>query len=196
MERHLSVDLQLEPAACILGALAVLVLPLRWLTGAVTAAAFHELCHYAALRLCGIRVNRLSVGAGGTIMETDPIPAGKQLACALAGPAGSLFLLLFARWIPVVSLCGLVQGVYNLLPLYPFDGGRVLRCILDLMDLPRKESVIKAVERSFVFMIICLGLYGWIKLKLGVWVFLTALVFLQKTILRKIPCKDGPQRVQ
>ncbi|MBQ8768996.1 MAG: M50 family metallopeptidase [Oscillospiraceae bacterium] len=114
----------------------ILILPLRWILAAVIAAAFHEVCHALAVYFCGGKVRRLSVGNRGAVMHADELPAVKALICILAGPAGSLLLLLLVRWIPRIALCALLQGFYNLLPIYPLDGGRAVRCLLDMKNRP------------------------------------------------------------
>lgn len=119
----------ISPSACILTALTILLLPLRWIICVILAAAFHEWCHYIAVKLCGGRVETLSVGNRGAVLYADDMSALKTLICTLAGPMGSLFLVLFIRWIPRIALCAMVQGLYNLIPIYPLDGGRAIRCI-------------------------------------------------------------------
>jgi hypothetical protein len=65
----------------------------------------------------------------------------------VAGPAGSFLLLFVARWLPLVAICGFIQGSYNLLPLGTMDGGRVVACLLrvwcsekaELLIMPRVE---------------------------------------------------------
>ncbi len=69
-------------------------------------------------------------------MRADGMSSGKSVICILSGPMGSLLLFLFVRWIPRIAFCGLLQGIYNLLPIYPLDGGRVVRCMLDLKNRP------------------------------------------------------------
>lgn len=113
-----------------LGSMALLVLPLRWVFGVFIAAMVHELFHCFAVIFCGGQVLSLSFGAFGAKIEATSMSAGREALCALAGPVGSFSMLLIARHFPEAALCGLIQGAYNLIPLYPMDGGRVLKFLL------------------------------------------------------------------
>ena len=119
----------LEGSVCVLWAVLLLTLPLPWVLGAILAGAFHEFCHLAALIMTGTTVHSIHIGLRGAKIETEPMDPGTELICAAAGPIGSLFLLLFLRQIPRIALCAAVQGIFNLLPWYPMDGGRILRCL-------------------------------------------------------------------
>lgn len=188
---------QASGAACILGALLLLVLPLKWLAAASAAAVFHEVCHLAAVKLCGGGIRRMIVGGWGARMEVGPMSRGRELLCALAGPAGGLLLLLFADWIPRTAVCAAFQSVYNLLPMYPLDGGRALRCGADLLLPPDKAYLLCIwAERVCKCAVVLLGVYGTVVLKLGLLPGMAAFFILMKTNPVKIPCKEGFQGVQ
>lgn len=133
----------LDARTCILWAVLVLTLPLPWLLSAMLAAVFHELCHLAALALTGTAVHSVHVGIRGIRLEAGPMEPGAELISAAAGPAGSLLLLLFLRQIPRIAICAACQGLFNLLPFYPLDGGRILRCIHGLLGAVHEKDLAK-----------------------------------------------------
>ena len=188
---------QITPGACIGAALLLLLLPLKWLVAALFAACIHELCHYAALRLCRARPKKLAIGANGTSMEIGVLSYGKELLCALAGPLGSISLLFVGRLFPRIALCGAFHGLYNLLPLYPLDGGRALHCGARLLLPPNTADMVCAATEAICLGAICLtALYGTVCLHLGLLPLCFALLLLIKGKKVKFPCKRGPLRVQ
>lgn len=181
----------------ILLALTFLVLPLRWVLAVIIAGAFHELCHYGAVRLCGGNVRALHAGFCGARMEVSGLTAGKELLCALAGPAGSLSLLFVARWLPRTAICGGFHAIFNLLPVYPLDGGRALRCWMAILLPPKAgERFCQAVEGLCLCAIVLLGIYGSFFLHLGFLPIMVALSVVIRVFSRKTPCKPGGFSVQ
>ena len=110
-------------------ALMLLLFPLGLLAGILLAALIHECGHLIAVRLTGGRVLAIRLHAGGARIETAPMEPGKAAVCALAGPGAGALTIFAWRFFPEMALAGLVQTVFNLLPIYPLDGGRVVRNI-------------------------------------------------------------------
>lgn len=173
----------------ITGALWLLVLPLRWLLAALTAALFHELCHVAAVAALGGSISGIGAGRNGAKLEAGGLSASKQLICTLAGPIGGLLLMFAARWVPAVAICGLVQSVYNLLPIWPLDGGQALDVLLRMVLSPRSARKIRVtVERMVLIFLCAAALYGSIVLKMGLLpVFVPLAVILKKNSLQTRP---------
>ena len=120
------------PGAYFAAAAGMLLLPLKWLAGGVISAAFHECCHLAVLNWFQIPVRQIRIGFGGARITTGLMTPIQELLCAVAGPLGSFCMILFVRLFPELGLLGLMQGLFNLLPFYPLDGGRILHSIFIL----------------------------------------------------------------
>lgn len=124
----------------------------HFVVAAVTSILFfgsvllHELGHaYAALRTgTGVRSITLFIFGGVAQLEDEPQTPGAALRVALAGPAVSLLLaLLFgALWLldqrvpwlaapsAYLARINLLLALFNMIPGYPLDGGRVLQAIV------------------------------------------------------------------
>ena len=175
---------EVTPGFCILWAFLILTLPPGFLAAAVFAALVHEAFHAGAVRLWGGRILGMTLGAGGMVMEVTAMDPGRELVCALAGPAGSLLLTFLPA--PTAALCGLCQGLFNLLPLMPLDGGRALGCILE-MTAPRHRSWIQQVAEMAVLTLLLAAAWRLGTGGILVWAALA---------LRKFPCKPWGKRVQ
>lgn len=111
-------------------AFGVLLVPLRWFMAWLAAAAFHEICHLLLIRWHRIQILQVRFTGWGVFMQTAPMNRKEEFLCALAGPLGGIALLLFLRVMPRLAICAAIQSAYNLLPIYPFDGGRALHGVL------------------------------------------------------------------
>lgn len=104
------------------------------------ACAVHELGHVAVAWRFGGRVKRLSltvVGAELSFSYHAPLSYGRESIVALAGPSANLLLggLFFWLGLYLPSVLSFGLGVFNLLPILPLDGGRVVYGLLaDRLD--------------------------------------------------------------
>lgn len=125
----------------------------------------HEVAHALVARRFGIRTLEIIMFPIGGVSRLERLPkAFQELWVALAGPALNLALgvgLLASQhnFIPLATLreptdANLVEriavgnlliGLFNLLPAYPMDGGRILRAIVSLY---RPEEVATQVAAS------------------------------------------------
>lgn len=184
--------LRVDPWLYYIAALLVLTLPLRWLLAALTAGAFHELCHLAAVRGLGGQVLKVRLKPGGAAIDAVLPGQGRELLAVLAGPVGSLLLLGVHRWFPRLALCGMVQGLFNLLPVRPLDGGRALELGTKLLCPGWAERIRFAAEG---IVLLCAGVAaGAIFGKAVLW--LLGIGWISCRLWRKKPCKAGQNGVQ
>lgn len=187
MEPRVQIDFE----ACFFLAVGLLVLPWKWLLGAAAAAAVHEFCHYAAAWTLGIRCLGLRISAGGMRMTLSPMSPREELLIAAAGPMGSLLLLGLIHVFPQMAVCGGVQGIFNLLPIWPLDGGRILSSLLY-----HQPGLQKGIEIAAAVLLTAAGVWIQVHLNMGIWPVLLAGIVTAKAFLRKIPCNAEELGVQ
>ena len=188
--------IEVQTGAIFAAALALLILPLSFFLSFLIAGGVHECCHWLALRWTGTRVYRISIGPFGAVMETPPMEPGREVVCALAGPMGSFLLVPFYHVFPEAALCALVQGCFNLLPVYPLDGGRILRGLLEILKIPGREAICSGVQGAAALGICGLCVFGFFRWDLGFGVLFLGAMMVLRTFPRKTPCKDSPMGVQ
>ncbi len=143
------------------------------------SVALHELGHALTARHYGIRTHHITLYPFGGIAAIERMPSdpAEELAIALAGPAVNFVLaaILGQAWsltgmtlIGTFALLNLGMGLFNLIPAFPMDGGRVLRAVLvGRMGWYRATDVAIRVGRGF----------AWLFLVVGVLKFVPSLVF-------------------
>lgn len=180
----------IKPEFCIVLALTLLVFPVQWVLAWIGASAIHELCHYAALRFSGCKVFRVQVDLNGAVMETDLLSCSREILCALAGPLGGFALLLIAKWFPRLAICGCFQALYNLIPIFPLDGGRAVRCVLKkFLPDAKGERIENWLENGFLLTFLLLGCYAAFGLDLGLIPLIFAVILIIKNKKVKFTCK-------
>ena len=183
--------IRIQPSAFILMAALMLLLPLDWLLAALLAAAVHELGHLAVLHAFRGQLGFISIGGTGARIHMGPLENRAEFLCAAAGPAASLFLLSLCRFFPKTALCGLAQGMFNLIPVHPMDGGRMLRCFLQWLCPRQAKRISDFAERLILCAFVVLSLILAIHHKEGLLPALVCVTILSRLLFTKIPCKSA-----
>jgi Zn-dependent protease/CBS domain-containing protein len=173
----------------------------RWVLGLITAVAFflcillHEMGHALVARRLGIPMRGITLFLFGGVaeMEGEPKSAGHEFLMAIAGPVGSAVLAgifwLAARsgtdagWPgAVVLICAylatinLLVLVFNLIPAFPLDGGRVFRSIVWAATgrLRRATYIASLLGQAFAWFLIGWGVLALFSGNLfnGIWLCL------------------------
>ena len=175
-------------------------LPAIALGGAFVVVLFacvflHELGHAVAARHCGIETRDITLLPIGGVARLERLPSNPvhELWIALAGPVVNLgiFLVvatagwlclgleqivvgtdLFSKLVRVTLAANLVMFVFNLLPIFPMDGGRVLRAGLSMLVSHAQATRIAALLGQILA--VGIGIFGVLVLKNPVMFFLAA----------------------
>ena len=100
------------------------------------AMLLHEVGHLLAARIANVKVARLCFDVfGAKITPQGLFSYQKEVLLAAGGPAASLALGLWllpleSGFFKILSLSSLSLGIFNLLPIDSFDGGRILHGLL------------------------------------------------------------------
>jgi Zn-dependent protease len=156
-------------------------------TGAATAVyilalfasvLLHEIGHVLVARWYGIRTLEIVMYPIGGLSRLESQPKARQeLLISTAGPLVNLLIavILFAvqrNFLPIetlriptdanlmerIALGNLLLGLFNLLPAYPMDGGRILRSAIAFWK-PEDEATQIAASAG-QFLAVAMGLFG------------------------------------
>jgi Zn-dependent protease len=156
--------------------------PLYWIVGAAVAALFfasvlaHELSHALVARRFGVKVIDITlfIFGGAASLEGDTRRPRDEALIAAAGPVSSLAIgaalwgigafvdqAQVAAMIGWLGFINISLGLFNLIPGFPMDGGRILRAILwrirgDEFAATRNAA---AVGRGFGYLLVAIGVF-------------------------------------
>jgi len=160
----------------------------------------HELGHAAMARRFGVRTREIVLYPIGGVARLDSIPGGwAELLIALAGPAvnvalaGACAAALIALDVPQAfrqampwQNTGLVQKlfwanvtlvVFNMIPAFPMDGGRVLRAVLAIgLGQQRATRIAAFIGQTIALFFVVGGIFqaNFFLAFIGLFVFLGA----------------------
>ncbi|MBU1185632.1 MAG: site-2 protease family protein [Acidobacteria bacterium] len=180
-----------------------------WLLGLVTSllvfvsVLIHELAHSLVAIKQGEKVDRITLFIlGGVAQITDePKEPLSEFVMAVVGPLTSFILASFFFMLSLLffgvsaalrsaliylAIINTVLGLFNLIPGFPMDGGRVLRSILWSMtgDLRRATRIASLSGQAFSFLLVFLGILEVLRGSLsGLWLIFVGW-FLQNAAVR------------
>ena len=173
---------------------ALLGLAIIAMLGFFVSLILHELSHALVARKHGVEVDQITLFLLGGMarIKSEPTTPDAEMRIAIAGPLmsfglGILFWLAatlvasaeaIAAVLVYLALANMVLAVFNLLPAYPMDGGRVLRAAF----WRRSGDILKATQAAArislwiglgmvalgVFQMVAYGQFG------GAWMILLA----------------------
>lgn len=146
-------------------AIAFLVDYEKMFLSALGIVCFHELCHLMMAYYFHFKIEKVEIlpfGAYLSIKDFYYRPILEEICVVLAGPCSHLFIDFFIKLLTKNSFQDYLFGInsfvffFNLLPIYPMDGHRILCLILQtFIDL--KEAMYLSLKISiFTFVVLSL----------------------------------------
>lgn len=144
----------------------------------------HEYGHALTARKYGVKTRDITIYPIGGVARLERMPEKpiEELWVAIMGPAVNVviaaglfaYLYLTSNLVPLnqltvasgsflerIMVVNITLVLFNLLPAFPMDGGRVLRAILAMnMDYVRATQIASNVGQGFAFLIGFIGLFG------------------------------------
>ena len=154
----------------------------------------HELGHSLTARAFGYRTNDITISllGGCASMIALPRKASQEFLTAVAGPFVSFALSAMSytalKWFPFENVwlasvvwfayySNLMLGVFNLLPGFPMDGGRVFRSVMTaFMSREKATYIAMIVGRGFAILLALRGLHS--LMTHGAWGFVSLFIAL------------------
>ncbi len=166
--------------------------------GLFASIILHETAHAAVARRYGLPINGITLFVFGGVaeMEAEPERPGVEFWMAIAGPIASIAIA-FVCWlltqasaagglpVPIVgvlaylALINLILAIFNMVPAFPLDGGRMLRAALWHWkgDVRWATRITSSIGSGFGILLIVLGVYNVLVGNFigGMWWFLIGL---------------------
>jgi Zn-dependent protease/CBS domain-containing protein len=183
---------------------------------------FHELAHSVVARHYNIKVRKIVLYPIGGVSEIEEIPENPRIEwrMAIAGPLTSFViggvLLALSQIISIASTgaptslsltstgnlildlaaLNLILGAFNLIPVFPMDGGRVFRALLaERLKFSDATKYAAFIGRLFGIIMVMVGIfYNLLLIIIGIFIYIGATEEAEQTIvsttLARVRVKD------
>lgn len=111
-------------------------------------AFIHELGHLFAGIILGLKVKKISIMPFGISINFEDYSEKyciKKIIIALAGPLVNLIIVIlgiYNNWEEDIIYSNILIGMFNIIPIYPLDGGRILKYIVQLSGNVKDAEII------------------------------------------------------
>lgn len=128
----------------------------------------HELSHIMVSKAYGAKLQKViiyPIGEMAIIGDMLLIKSIKRMVIILAGPIVNIvlgFILLnfsHNEHIKFISTANFCIGLFNIMPIYPLDGGRLMHTLFsDIIGVLNSNDLILKISKVFIIIIIMLGI--------------------------------------
>ncbi|MBU2589435.1 MAG: site-2 protease family protein [Nanoarchaeota archaeon] len=195
-----------------------------WVLGIIAAVLlfasvlFHEMSHSLTAKYFNIKVDSITLFFFGGVaqLKEDKFTPKKEFWVSIAGPIASLSLagifFLVAYLVPslyfeaiasYLARLNLILGLFNLVPGFPLDGGRIFRAVLwqKTKNLQKATYIAAETGKAFAIFMIIFGIAGMLFGGMGLWYVLLGIFLytlsketykqtILKIVLEKVKVKE------
>jgi Zn-dependent protease len=211
--RVAGIDLYLHPTFLLLLLLPEVraggVLTILYMVALFTCVVLHEFGHALMARRFGIETEDITLYPIGGVARLKRMPRapGAELLIALAGPAVNFVIVAallivgavginsldinspFMEFVDTMIVMNVVLALFNLIPAFPMDGGRVLRALLSGWLGRSKATMIAArVGRTLAVLFALAGIFythNFVHVFVGAFIFFAALMEERHVVLEE-----------
>lgn len=139
----------------------------RLLAVSYTITALHESAHIFMAKRLGVSIKKVEILPFGITMKLDGacvLNPNDEIKIALSGPVCNILLSLIlyctGRDFEYAIIVSLVMGIFNLIPVLPLDGGRVLRAVfVKKFGYIKASKIVLTLTVCFSLAIILFGIF-------------------------------------
>lgn len=185
-------EIQLHPLFMLFASVAILTGAFVELMIILVIVVIHECGHYVAARYFSWRINRMYIWIFGAVMETEEHGVRsirEEAIVVLAGPLqhiwiyGVAWVLQSFELLPLSVIEGIffyntVILVFNMLPIWPLDGGKILYVLLTYVYPYKKGYKTTLIASSISCIIVSVCICVWYSFHIQ-WMFMMIFLLLE-----------------